>query len=159
MDLSVPNNRALRDNEASKSRVGRNVLNRRLHKNPQHDAFFQAAALKDKTAEFSKSCSVSVLSKEQLSQRFQEEQLTKGRFMQVHVRKSSVHSMDFFICLMLLSKASYKYECSLLINPMMTLQLLAPMLNQSPSAAPFLLFEFQKLNGLMASSSDILVIV
>lgn len=63
MDLNVPNSRALRDNEASKSRVGRNVLNRRLHKNPQHDAFFQAAALKDKTAEFSKSCSVSALSK------------------------------------------------------------------------------------------------
>lgn len=60
-----PTTEALRDNEASKSRVGRNVLNRRLHKNPQHDAFFQAAALKDKTAEFSKSCSVSVLSKVQ----------------------------------------------------------------------------------------------
>jgi len=60
MDLSVPNSRlrALRDNEASKSRVGRNVLNRWLHKNPQHDAFFQAA-------EFSKSCSVSALSEVQ----------------------------------------------------------------------------------------------
>ncbi len=65
MDLSDPNSRALRDSEASKSRVGRNVLNRWLHKNPQHDAFFQAAALKDKTAEFSRSRSISALPKVQ----------------------------------------------------------------------------------------------